>query len=150
MQTWITDTDISVSAHNLDRQRLGAQMYEGIHILASLCGVCDKLVNPKRDVSSHPASKLWKGYEDALFAYLCIHIIEWDSRGYKTQINMDNMRMLSMCVPLSSNGLIDFITSELITTHRSVLIAKKPDHYAGLWTDCPQGLKMRYDWREKA
>lgn len=70
MQTWITDTDIAVSAHNLDRQRLCAQLYEGIHILASLCGANDKLVNPKRDVSNHPAAKVWRGREEALCFYL--------------------------------------------------------------------------------
>lgn len=47
MQTWITDKDFFKSAANLDRRRLGAQLYEGIHVLASLLEVNDKLVTPK-------------------------------------------------------------------------------------------------------
>lgn len=148
MQTWITDADIAVSAHNLDRQRLCAQLYEGIHILASLCGVSGRLVNPKRDVSNHPAARLWKGYERALFYYLCIHVVEWKSRGYRSQTNKANMLVVSDFIP-DSRDAADFITPKLITTHRSVLIDKNPDHYSPLWLDCPRGLQMRYDWRKK-
>lgn len=148
MQTWITDTDIAVSAHNLDRQRLGAQLYEGIHILASLCGVNDKLVNPKRDVSNRRAAKLWQGREEALYFYIRVHMMEWKARKYKSVINIANMDMLSSSgvIPVSI-AIPDFITPDLIATHRSVLIAKKPDHYGSLWPDCPRGLQMRYDWR---
>lgn len=57
MQTFITDKNYSISASNLDNKRLGAQIYEGIHILASLLDVNDKLVTPKRSVKNHPVAK---------------------------------------------------------------------------------------------
>jgi hypothetical protein len=70
MQTWLTDSDFSLSASNLDTKRLNAQIYEGIHILSSLLDVNDKLINPKRNVKNHPASKLWVGYQkQLLFSY---------------------------------------------------------------------------------
>jgi hypothetical protein len=88
MQTWITDKDFYKSASNLSRQHLQAQIYEGIHILASLLDVNDKLVNPKRNVKNHSASKLWIGYEVKLLNYIMIHIREWKiNRNYKCAVN---------------------------------------------------------------
>jgi hypothetical protein len=53
MQTFIPDYNFYRSACNLDTKRLGSQIYEAIHILASLLYVNDKLVNPKRNVKNH-------------------------------------------------------------------------------------------------
>jgi hypothetical protein len=91
VQTRITDKDFYKSASNLSRQHLQAQIYEGIHILASLLDVNDKLVNPKRNVKNHPASKLWMGYELNLLNYIMIHIREWKiNRKYKCPVNEKN------------------------------------------------------------
>lgn len=144
MQTWITFKEFSESAQMLDRRRLGANIYESIHILASLQNVSDKLVTPKRNVSNHPASKLWKGYEGNLACYILCHIQEWESRGYKCPTNRENLNRIAMNLsPFSP----DWITDEVIQTHRSVLIQKNPDHYRPLWPDCPDDLEMAYDWR---
>jgi hypothetical protein len=150
MQTWITDYSFMQSAKNLDRQRLGAQIYEGIHILASLIGLNDKLVNPKRDVSNYPQAKLWKGWEGDLYLYILCHLIEWEKRGHKAEISNKNIAMISWEKKMViAPQYVPWITPELIIVHRSVLIQKKPEHYKPLWPNCPDNLKMRYDWREK-
>jgi hypothetical protein len=130
MQTKITDKDFYKSASNLTRQHLGAQIYEGIHILASLLDCNDKLVNPKRNVKNHPASRLWIGYEYELLFYIERHLDEWCvERGYKSNINDQNFFML--CDQKYERNFkygiknLDWITDELIQTHRSVLIQKE-------------------------
>jgi hypothetical protein len=156
MQTWITDKDFYKSAVNLNRQHLQANLYESIHILASLLDVNDKLVNPKRNVKNHPAAKLWEGYEDALFYYIDAHIVAWLNIGYKCNINKANMRFIYAVMKDNKysyfqNKISNWITDELIQTHRSVLIQKeikkKVNHYQNLWPNCPNDLKMKYDWR---
>lgn len=127
MQTFITDKDFYKSASNLTRQHLQAQIYEGIHILASLLDVNDKLVNPKRSVKNHPASKLWVGYETELLYYIYCHISEWiDKRGCESKINSLNFILLRKYININwENQNPSWITDELIQTHRSVLIQKE-------------------------
>lgn len=155
MQTFITDKDFKQSARNLDRQRLHSQIYEAIHILSSLLEINDQLVNVKRNVKNHPAAKLWTGYELELLKYIQVHIDEWTFRGYKTDINSRNFQVLWLELDVLTKQydydklMPDWITDDLIKTHRSVLIQKKPEYYNKLWPDCPRDLKMRYDWRDK-
>lgn len=154
MQTWITDYNFLDSAENLDFKRLHSQIYEGIHVLASLLGISDKLVNPKRSVKNHPVAKLWAGFEIDLWKYIMWHKTVWIKRNYKYE-NTINQKNYFFITDLLQNKIkrYDFsdqpiwITDELIRVHRSVLIQKKPEHYRKLWQDVPEGLKMRYDWR---
>lgn len=133
MQTFITDFDFYKSASNLNRQHLQAQIYEGIHILASLLDVNDKLVNPKRNVRNYPQSKLWVGYEKELLYYIDCHLSEWFDRKYKLGINVQNFKMLIGIIDkqISYKEFIfnlecpSWITDELIQTHCSVLIQKE-------------------------
>jgi len=155
MQTWITDFSFSKSAQNLDNKRLHTQIYEGIHIFASLLDINNKLVNPKRSIKNHPTAKLWKGYELNLWIYIYFHRMEWKNRGYKNTITEKNiMIIVKYLYKFNDNNLAykngnpDWITEELVTTHRSVLIQKKPEHYRKLWPDVPDDLQMRYDWRK--
>jgi hypothetical protein len=136
----------------LDSKRLGAQIYEGIHILASLLGVNDKLVNPKRDVNNHPAARLWKGYEDELMYYIIEHQRSWNYRyAFKEDsINNQNIRILMKVLNYDFREYkdpLDWITDELIEVHRSVLYAKKPEYYSNVFSQVTEGLNMRYDWR---
>jgi hypothetical protein len=145
MQTWVTHFDLRESAKNLDRQRLNAQIYEGIHILASLRGMNEELVNPKRDVSNHPASKLWVGYEDILSIYIGVHLQEWYARGYSSDVNARNYDRIKIVKGARWFNLPNWVTSELIETHKNVLYRKKPDFYLEDWEG---NREMRYDWRE--
>lgn len=128
MQTWITDKDFYKSAYNLDTKRLGSQTYEGIHILASLLDVNDKLVNPKRNVKNHPVSKLWVGYEYELLCYIRKHLDNWHDRNYDSIINETNYKIICMIVVKRFKTHFEvpsWITDELIQVHRSVLIQKE-------------------------
>ena len=143
MQTFLTDIEFKQSARNLDRARLGSQIYESIHILASLLKVNDKLVTPKRDVSNHPASQLWVGYERELGAYIYTHIEEWINRGYKCDINLRNFHMVTKGMERGIYVRPMWITKEVIETHRNCLYRKKPDYYPQSWCG---DREMRYDW----
>lgn len=127
MQTFITDFDFYTSASNLNRQHLQANIYEGIHILASLLDVNDKLVNPKRNVKNHPASKLWVGYEQWLLEYITNHIDLWENKGYRVNINAKNYLIIFEEIKKIkiNEPFPNWITDELIQTHRSVLIQKE-------------------------
>lgn len=132
MQTWITDYNFYDSAFNLDTKRLGSQIYEAIHILASLLNCTDKLVNPKRNVKNHPAAKLWVEYEQALINYIFKHINVWYTKnGIKeNSINLINFKFIcnkagSLAKKTYKTPIPKWITNELINTHRSVLIQKE-------------------------
>lgn len=149
MNSFITDYDFYQCGMNLDTRRHGAMVYENIHMLASNLGVNDRLVNPKRDVSNHPACKLWKGYEEQHLFYINSLLVSWIHKGYKSTVNKQNYKMLyKVCNPFGENlfKTPPWITDELIETHRSVLIQKKPEYYRPIWPDCPDNLKMKYDW----
>lgn len=146
MQTWITDKNFESSARNLDYKRLGAQIYEAIHILASNLEVNEKLYNPKRSVKNHPVSKLWCNHNGCLLYYISCHLNEYIiDRRYNSIINLENFIFLSSLIEMN-HVIPEWVTDELIDTHRSVLISKKEDHYLRLWPDNKRDLKMRYDW----
>lgn len=151
MQTWITDSNFLKSAKNLDKKRLHSQIYEGIHILASLLNCNNKLINPKRSVKNHPAAKLWSGYENELFNYIDIHMAVIDPCYIiKNNINTLNLLLLVDIGKFHINEqfvIPNWITPELIRVHRSVLIQKKPEYYREKWPDIPDNLEMRYNWR---
>jgi hypothetical protein len=130
MQTWITDKDFSKSAANLDRRRLGAQLYEGVHVLASLLEVNDKLVNPKRSVANHPVAKFWKGCEASLLKYIAIHLLEWSKRGYKHGINFENFTILWKTTIGRDIFNSPAITDDLIKLHRHILLKKDFEFYS--------------------
>jgi hypothetical protein len=133
MQTWVTDKDFYKSASNLTRQHLQANIYESIQILASLLNINDKLVNPKKNVKNYPQARLWNGYEVTLYKYITQYLFNWYDRKYMSYTNSKNI-MIIFNYMLINNYLDkrktrhkknDWITDELIQTHRSVLIQKE-------------------------
>jgi hypothetical protein len=126
MQTFITDYDFYKSASNLDTKRLGSQISQGIHILASLLDVNDKLINPKLNVKNDPAAKLWAGYKKELLYYISAHFDIWYNLGYKMGINWQNFNLIKIMKNIKVDDRIPkWISDELIQTHRSVLIQKE-------------------------
>lgn len=159
MQTFITNYNFYKSAENLDVKRRMSQIYESIHILASLLDMNDKLINPKRNIKNHPVAKLWEGYETWLFNYITCHIVIWINKSKKTikeileTITIRNYSLLSIKIKNHFPTFIDknypyWITDKLIKIHRSVLIQKKPDFYKKLWPGVPDNLIMKYDFRK--
>ena len=62
MQTFLPFSSIRRSVSSLDNKRLGKQRVEVLQILKALSGETKGWVN-------HPATAMWRGYEDALVFY---------------------------------------------------------------------------------
>lgn len=88
MQTFVpltsTATDI---AKVLDNKRLNKQALEGWQILMTLLEL-DPQGNHRTPKGwyNHPAVKMWRGHEMALFMYIYAMVEEWKNRGYKSTI----------------------------------------------------------------
>jgi hypothetical protein len=130
MQTFLVHADYYQSAACLDPRRLFSQIYESVHILSSLLGVNDKLINPKRSVARHPTSLLWVGHEQSLCDYAFAHYIVWERRHPQDRptINGLNLEMLSSLVEGTSKCPI----LHLIPYYRTLLKSKDPEYYCGL------------------
>ena len=76
MQTFLPYSSFIKSVRCLDRQRLGKQRVEALQILNALNG-------KSKGWTNHPATKMWRGYEEALCLYKDLCIQEWMERGYK-------------------------------------------------------------------
>jgi len=80
---------------------------------------------------------MWKGYENALSAYLAACIAEWIRRGYKNTMAMPTMIESYVLPPWF--GQLDFHAS-----HRSNLLRKDPIFYNKLgWNEAPD---LPYVW----
>ena len=77
MQTFLPVADFKQSAKFLDYKRLGKQRVEGMQLLNAMQPDYDK-----KGWLSHPATVMWKEYQNALKLYVNIMIDEWVSRGY--------------------------------------------------------------------
>ena len=76
MQTFVPEDTFAKSVRVLDRQRLGKQRVETLQIMKALAGLSKGWVN-------HPATRMWRGYEQALLDYQDATCNEWLRRGYK-------------------------------------------------------------------
>jgi len=135
MQTFLPYNDFTKSAKVLDRQRLGKQRVEVLQLLKALNGETKGWVN-------HPATKMWRGYENCLVVYGLSICTEWIERGYKdtcfAKILAYRDYNTAIVVP-PWLGREDFHES-----HRSNLLRKDPDHYYKFgWTE-PTNLE--YVW----
>ncbi len=129
MQTFLPYEDFDDCAKVLDYRRLGKQRVEAFQILKALDRDSGGWVN-------HPATKMWRGYKDALKAYMNAMISEWERRGYKNT-------MVYADVP-ENYELPRWMGSRIHATHRAALLAKNSEHYAKFdWAEQPQ---VDYFW----
>lgn len=132
MQTFLPYPNFKTSAMVLDRSRLGKQRVETLQILNALMGLSEGWRN-------HPATKMWAGYEGALWLYGQTMIGEWVDRGYQN----------NMVLPgnFTTND-IEFPPwlgkPEFHASHRSNLLRKDPLWYGQFgWTETPD---LAYVW----
>lgn len=129
MQTFLPYPDFEKTARILDFRRLGKQRAEALTLLRCL-DVPNGWVH-------HPAVKMWRGYEDALKAYLNACIDEWVRRGY-----INNMKKMEHAPnPKMPPWLGD---PAFHRSHQSNLIRKDPDYYRPLFPGVPDDLP--YVW----
>ncbi len=123
MQTFLPYPSFEESASVLDYRRLGKQRVETLQILKSL-------LDPEYGWKSHPAVKMWVGFESALSAYGVEICKAWIARGYKDTC----LDKISSLVEPSFDALPPWIGDERIhESHKSNLVRKLPEYYIPLF-----------------
>jgi hypothetical protein len=128
MQTFLAYSNFAQAASVLDRSRLGKQRAEVIQILNALTGVSKGWVN-------HPATRMWKGHEQALVQYGLAICLEWISRGYKDTC-YDKIKAFYVSTPVINPIWLGGIIHKV---HRSVLLLKDEAFYSQYgWSELPK------------
>lgn len=156
MQTFLPTEDLRHSAELLDNRRLGKQRVETKQILLALgVAVGDHDGKRKSRWVSHPAVKMWEGYEAALALYGWFCCREWTRRGFKDSLTPQfektlarltgRSKMLSSGTSPDDAGFIggdEKIPSpwwlgytKLHSSHRSNLVRKDPSYYSAFFTE---------------
>lgn len=135
MQTFLPYADFVKTARALDQRRLGKQRAEALTVLRCLQDPS------RRGWRNHPAIAMWRGYEDALKAYMNAMIDEWVRRGY--QNNMPKMEHSPH--PAMPPWLGD---PEFHRSHQSNLIRKDSAYYRRLFPGVPDNLPYVWPVRE--
>lgn len=118
MQTFVPyGSDFAANARVLDRQRLGKQRVEAWQIIKALTG-------QQKGWRSHPASKMWDGYVEALAQYGIVVCREWIGRGYQDSLLE---RFYPYAPTMSSDWPTWLDREDVMISHRSNLIRKRPD-----------------------
>lgn len=130
MQTFLPFIEFRKSAQALDSKRLNKQILEGYQILNVLSND-----DPHAGWRNHPAVKMWRGHEVALWNYIFACVDEANERGIKTDKNVENLRSLRDRVGSRwGYGQPDWMSdlevlNRVMTTHRSNLYKKDPTYY---------------------
>lgn len=141
MQTFLPHADFYQSAEVLDRQRLGKQRVEGVQIMNALL---DPDPLSPSGWSNHPATRMWRGYEPALFWYVSAMCDEWERRGYDNTKCSEWLNRFD--VILQHQGRFSFAAEDpwwlgvhkFHESHRLKLMWKLPDHYSPFFDEpCP-------------
>ena len=75
VNTFLPYPDFEASAQILDYRRLGKHLVEAKQIL-------DAMYDSSRGYYNHAATRMWRGYEEALKVYFNAISREWVRRGY--------------------------------------------------------------------
>jgi hypothetical protein len=141
MQTFVPLTDsFEHIAKVLDNKRLNKQALEGWQILMTLLELDPQGEHriPKGWVN-HPAVKMWRGHEMALYRYIDVMVIEWKRRGYKSTIGDKAKATIMRAFEL---GLLDDVSTNpnwlsdqhifkaIATSHRTALLNKDYEWYS--------------------
>lgn len=108
---------------------------------------------------NHPAVKMWRGYETALYRYIQSMVTEWKARGYNSTIGDKATATLLRAHEL---GIIDVrevnypewiqdshLHSEIASSHRTALLNKNYEWYSQFGWDEDGGVKpetYNYVW----
>lgn len=128
MQTFIPFSDFNESAASLDNKRLNKQLLEGRQIYQILAHnrTTGGWVN-------HPAVKMWRNYDNALFNYLVAIKNECNYRNIQTEKNWNAIIDLHESNWNRGTGIImpPWLGDERVhLSHRQNLYNKDPDYYA--------------------
>lgn len=148
MQTFLPYPDFTASAAVLDARRLGKQRVEALQVLRALTVA-------GYGWQRHPAVLMWNGYEEALTRYGLTVCEAWSAggrrdtcapsigAGYTAATGRSLVR--AQDVLAAAGELPPWLGDEqLHRSHRSALLRKDPEHYAGVFGDVPPDLP--YSW----
>jgi hypothetical protein len=128
LQTFVPYANAAQSAAMLDNKRLNKQLLEGRQIYKILSSG-----KQKGGWVNHPAVKMWRGYDVALFNYLCQIVKECIFRGIKTENNWNAIKIMHRENWFrGDNEVMPFWWGDerVHQSHRNNLYAKDPLHYA--------------------
>lgn len=153
MQTFVPHPSFRESARALDTRRLGKQRVEALQILRAL-------TREQYGWKHHPATLMWKGYEEALASYARAIIDEWCARGHADTCQA------TITADLEAAGITDVRSEEELQaagdlppwwgdddvhrSHRSALLRKDPDFYRDRFPDEPDDLEYVWPVRNSA
>jgi hypothetical protein len=158
MQTFVPLTDsYDDIAKVLDNKRLNKQALEGWQILMVLLEL-DPQGNfrPAKGWKNHPAVKMWRGHEMALYVYIQAMVKEWKSRGFNstigekahaTMIRAEELDLLSH--PSDPPAWIRDMSffDEIASSHRTALLSKEYEWYSQFgWEEDPGYRPETYDY----
>lgn len=142
MQTFLTTTtSFKATAQTLDNKRLNKQALEAWQILMTNLQL-DPQGNFRQPKGwyNHPATKMWRGYETALYQYIQQMVTEWKSRGFKSTIGDKAQATMLRAQEL---GLVDLTDikfpkwmedankySQIAESHRKALLVKDYSWYS--------------------
>lgn len=132
VNTFVPFSDMRESIRVLDNKRLGKQRVEAFQILKALAGKTKGWVH-------HPATQMWRGYEDCLRHYLNLCIEEWTARGFENN-------MLKHRVPVLFDYPWWWGKKRMHLSHRLNLLDKSPEHYARCFEEKTPPNKPDYLW----
>ena len=132
MQTFLPYKSFNESFKVLDYRRLGKQRVEAYQILNVLLGR-----TKTKGWVNHPATKMWKGYENALKQYHNECIEHWVARGYNNNMKFEKIEG-DIVYP---HWLGDDVFH---SAHRSNLLRKDKEFYSKyMWIETDN---MEYYW----
>ena len=147
MQTFVPLTSsYEEIARVLDNKRLNKQALEAWQILMNLLELDPQGEHrTPKGWSNHPAVKMWRGHETALYLYIQAMVTEWKRRGYKSTIGDKAKATMVVALrqgllpPTASNP--SWISSSeefsvIASSHRVALLSKDYEWYS------------RFEWPE--
>lgn len=155
MQTFIpyATTNYDEIAKVLDNKRLHKQALEGWQIMMVLLELDPdgKHRHPKGWVN-HPAVKMWKGHELALYNYVLAMVKEWKSRGFKSTLDDKAGETISIAIVkgrTKSDADPTWITDDAVaSSHRLALLQKDYDWYHQFgWAEDTGVRPDHYDYK---
>lgn len=141
MQSFLPSTEsFEDCAKLLDNRRLNKNALEGWQILMTLLEL-DPQGNHRipRGWVNHPAVKMWRGHEMALYLYVQAMVDEWKSRGFKSTIGDKAKQTITVAL---LKGLITSSATNpqwmshyrffqsIAASHRLALLSKDYDWYS--------------------
>lgn len=148
MQTFLPYSSYSKSAKHLDNKRLGKQRVECKQLLLALGRPVGAHTPGRAGWQNHPATRMWRGYEDALLLYSFAMCMEWRARGFKDNLALEFMQAFALQSITRPGELIMRPLWEgdesIYASHRSNLLRKDKVFYGKFGWSEPDDLP--YVW----